>query len=301
MAGWHSGRRYLSARGGERDARVEARRGGLRGTEVRREPPRPPLRRRSSRAMRHAGSRAAAGILARSFPGAAAVSVCGAEAGTQKSGCGCPPGPAPRGGERPRRCQHGKERGRGTERGVAAAAAPRGAGMPGGTERSRAAASCPPWGRRSPPPAPLPPASAERGHGGALRALGSGAGRCGTARLGSAPHGTARLGTPAMSTGARRAARGAGSERGEGSPRAMQHRREFVSDFVPPVWQRDHTFGSAFFFLFFSPLPFHLSGGKKRLNWEFFIFLGMNSMRHDSVLRFPLFWAALGFFSFVLP
>lgn len=139
-------------------------RAGLRGAEARREPPPAPLRRRCSRAMRHAGSRAAAGILARSFPGAAAAaSVCGAEAGTQKSGCGCPPA-AGAGGERPRRWQHGKERGRGTERGVAAAAAAlRGAGMPGETGGG---AAPPP-----PPPArcgaPQPPASAERGHGGA--------------------------------------------------------------------------------------------------------------------------------------
>lgn len=49
--------------------------------------------------MHHAGSRAAGGILTRSFPGSPASLVCGAEAGTQKTDCGCPlvPAAAPQG------------------------------------------------------------------------------------------------------------------------------------------------------------------------------------------------------------
>lgn len=68
-------------RRGGREARARRARGG--GLPI-------SPRRRGGRAMRHAGSRAAVCILARSFPGPSAVSVCGAEAGTQKSGCGCP-------------------------------------------------------------------------------------------------------------------------------------------------------------------------------------------------------------------
>lgn len=79
--------------------------------------------------------------------------------------------------------------------------------------------------------------------------------------------------------------------RGEASPRAMQHRREFAAAFVPPVWQRDHAFSFIYLFFFYtppsSPPSLHLSEGRRRLNGEMLIFLGMNSVRHDSALRSP--------------